>query len=143
MSDRKNKKEHSDEMPVNLSNTLEEGFTIRLRALNELKDKYHPMYTSLNQYKAQQREKVLEQIVSMYIPNVMRDFPFLLERIDTQKKYIKHIEKERDLYLEQKNKAYKKLGLKISQFHDTWDPSFDLEEENEKGVKRKSKKQVE
>lgn len=142
MSERKKKdsKDHDEStMPINLSNTLEEGFTIRLRALNELKNKYHPMYDSLHQYTARQKEKVLEQIVTIYIPNVMRDFPLLLDKIETQRKYIKHVEKERDEYLEQKNKAYKKLGLKISQFHDTWDPSLDLEE----GVKRKSNKQVE
>lgn len=135
-------REKENDLPVNLSNTLEEGSTLRLRALKELKETYHPMYESLNEYKGKKKERVLELIVSRYIPNVVRDFPFLLDKIETQKKYIKHIEKERDEYLSQRNKAYKKLGLKISQFHDTWEPSLDFEEK-ENNSKRKSKKQVE
>jgi len=126
-------------LPVNLSNTLEEGFTLRLRALNELKNKYHPMYLALNEYKGMMRQKVLDQLVSIYIPNVVRDFPMLLEKIEIQKKYIKHVEKERDSYLEQRNKAYKRLGFKISQFHDTWEPSI---EDQELKIKRKSKKKL-
>lgn len=90
----------------------------RIRALKDLRDKYHEHYVKIIQYGKRDQDKVIDALMRYYIPNVLHDFPCLLNKIDVQTEYIKSLEED---YLEmkkQRDKAYKKLGWKIYQFFD-------------------------
>lgn len=114
----------------------------RLRALRALEVKYHDVYLNLSRYRAQRQHELVDGCFGLYIPNVMSSVPILLDTIEGLKEQNQRLIQENIQLKEQKNEAYKRLNLKISNYHETMpvdkDALYDDYTQN-KG-KRKSRK---
>lgn len=97
----------------------EQDFIVRFRTLKALRDKYDHPFHNITAYPRWEREKIMEDVLYYYVTNAMRDFSSLLDKIDDQMNYIKHLTEERNDFLARWRKAYKALGWKCSDFHDT------------------------
>lgn len=108
-----------DEYVPKKGETDEQDFIVRFRTLKALRDKYDYAFNNITKYPRWERDKIMEEVVNIYCTNAMRDFPLLLDKIEVMMEYIKHITDERNDFLARWRKAYKALGWKCSDFHDT------------------------
>lgn len=90
----------------------------RLGVLSELRDKCHSFYMQPSTLPVIGRKSWLKYLSEIYVPNVMRDFPYLLDKVFTLFSVIESLEKELVETKKQRNNAYKKLGWKISKHSD-------------------------
>lgn len=97
----------------------EQDFIVRFRTLKALRDKYDYAFNNITKFPRYERDAIMEEVVNIYCTNAMRDFPILLDKIEVMMEYINHITNERNDYLARWRKAYKALGWKCSDFHDT------------------------
>lgn len=109
----------SDEYVPKKGETDEQDFIVRFRTLKALRDKYDYPFNNITKYPRWERDALMDEIVTIYCTNAMRDFPLLLDKIDVMMEYIQHITEERNDFLARWRKAYKALGWKCSDFHDT------------------------
>lgn len=110
-------KQKEDEIQESIN--VGEPDAYRLKALHELKEKFHEYYVRIFTYGKKDQDKIIDHLIKYYIPNVMHDFPGLLSKIEIQKGYIKSLEEEVIELKKQRDKAYKKLGWKVYQFFDS------------------------
>lgn len=98
--------------------------TMRLRSLIELKDKHHNKYVEIfcsekpSLMTKQEKDKAINEMINEYIPNVVHDFPYLLSAIEENNKHIEYLKNEIIELIKQRNRAFKKLGWKISDIYD-------------------------
>lgn len=96
----------------------------RLETITYLCNKYNEIYLNMNtnKYSGKLKERMLDEIVKIYIPNVLRDLPAILNKIESQKSYIQHVEEQKNEYEKRYRKAYKKLKWKVSEYYDFGEP---------------------
>ena len=101
----------------------ESGISVkRLRSLKELVDKYDPIYQNLSKLTPAERNRAMDELVTYYIPNILRDFPSVLNKIDNLKSCIKSNYDDYLFVEKQRTKAYNQLGWKIDK-QGFFDPS--------------------
>ena len=93
--------------------------TVRLRQLHELRDMFHQQYLDIGKYNRRERDAVMENIIAVYIPNVLLDFPALLGRIASLERYVERVETDRKQLKDQAVKAYRYAGYTWNDFCDT------------------------
>ena len=93
--------------------------TLRFNVLLEMLEKYHKDYIRIFQFGKRGKKSVVNDIIDIYIPNIVRDFPALINKIVMLEKYVLDIEKENRELKKQRDKAYKACGWKIYQFYDS------------------------
>lgn len=92
--------------------------TVRLRNLRNLVDKYDPNYRAINSLKPRDKDAFLEDMMAIYVPNVLNDIPGVLNRMETMNDYIKSLESLNYKLQDQNLKAYKYLKWTVHKYHD-------------------------
>lgn len=93
--------------------------TYRLKALVDLLETYHRDYIKCFQFGKRLKKQVIDDILSVYIPNIIRDFPSLVNKIHSLEDHVSFLEKELKEVTKQRNKAYTFCGWKQYQFFDS------------------------
>jgi hypothetical protein len=92
--------------------------TVRLRNLTELVEKYDQVYRNISVAASKDREAILEEVMSIYIPNVLNDITGVLSRMEVMTNYIKFLELKNNTLKKQNEKAYTYLKWTVNKFHD-------------------------
>jgi hypothetical protein len=90
----------------------------RLKALEQLTNKYDAFYRNPKMLTISARENMWDDLMREYIPSALHELPFLLNKIRTMKSVIDKLEKDKIELIKQRNKAYIKLDWKINKFYD-------------------------
>lgn len=92
-----------------------------IKTLSELHAEFHDQYliaAGAKHAPEKERKQAIERVAALYVPKVLLYYPVILERINTQAEYIRHIEKERDAWEAKANKAYKAMKWRNNKFRD-------------------------
>lgn len=83
--------------------------TLRLRSLWQLKEKYHPVLLDIQagKYDSRAADKNMDLIIKYYIPNILADFPGMLNKIDSLQREVERLESINVQLVKQRDKAYK------------------------------------
>lgn len=92
--------------------------TVRLRNLTKMVEEYDGKYRNMHLLPSKDKDRILNEIMSIYIPNVINDIPGILNRMEIMNDYIRYLEIKNTELNNKYVKAYSYLGWTVNKYYD-------------------------